>query len=205
MEEDEDYEIDMEIARELAAEKKALEDAIDRRRREEELRRRKSNLFRAPSLPDNFAFNFSGESSVRSSMSVPRPSNPWSIASHSPGHNDYRSDLRRQSGPVITVDKTEDHFVVDKNNSETGDNKQLQPFQSVVRKFSDVTIVDEDSTQLTQFLLPVYPELAQEADAISADSLSWSNEAGPSDSPASIPSGSLSLQHDTGYLQESQL
>lgn len=65
MEEDEDYEIDMEIARELAAEKKALEEAAERKKRDDELRtigksvgRRRLILEKVSSLPANFTFTF---------------------------------------------------------------------------------------------------------------------------------------------------
>ena len=59
MEEDEDFEIDMEIARELAAEKRALQEAADRQRMKQMLTPKsghKPTLNKVSSLPANFQF-----------------------------------------------------------------------------------------------------------------------------------------------------
>ena len=61
MSEDEDIEIDMKIVRELAAEKKALEDAVERKKREVELRKRKQTLTKVSSLPCDFVFYLNSE------------------------------------------------------------------------------------------------------------------------------------------------
>ena len=61
MSEDEDIEIDMKIVRELAAEKKALEDAVERKKREVELRKRKKTLTKVSSLPCDFVFYLNSE------------------------------------------------------------------------------------------------------------------------------------------------
>lgn len=58
MEEEEDMEIDLEIARELAAEKAALEEAADRRLREQKLRKCRFKMCKMNSLPPNFQFQF---------------------------------------------------------------------------------------------------------------------------------------------------
>ncbi|CAG2121028.1 unnamed protein product, partial [Medioppia subpectinata] len=55
MDEDEDYEIDLVIAKEMEAEKRAIRDAIDRRKRERQLNIRRP-LMKMASLPNNFAF-----------------------------------------------------------------------------------------------------------------------------------------------------
>ena len=56
MEEDEDNEIDLEIAKEIEAEKKALIEAIERRKREINFRERNRPLMKMASLPSNFTF-----------------------------------------------------------------------------------------------------------------------------------------------------
>jgi hypothetical protein len=59
MEEDEDFEIDMEIARELAAEKRALQEAADRQRLKLMLAPKSTHqptLNKVSSLPANFQF-----------------------------------------------------------------------------------------------------------------------------------------------------
>lgn len=57
LDEDEDYEIDLEIAREIEAERKALIEAIERRNREKDLKVRRP-LMKMASLPSNFTFTF---------------------------------------------------------------------------------------------------------------------------------------------------
>lgn len=251
MEEDEDYEIDMEIARELAAEKKALEDAIERKKRDEELRRRKSALYRVSSLPANFKFHFSddlllfggdGESDEDADnerrggngnggggtgqVSMNCFQEPFNLPGHHqlPGSNshfnhqeyeknevrgynlirlldnncDYSSQgglwRRPSDGPFIQIDTIEDEVNDNVNcgqelvSSSNDYDRSSQPFLNeypsgltVSRKLSDVTIVDEESSLLTQCLLPSYPEFTLEPDAASVESLTWSGEASGSD------------------------
>lgn len=59
MDEDEDFEIDQEIAREIEAERRALAEAIERRQREKNLKVRRP-LLKMASLPSNFTFTFAG-------------------------------------------------------------------------------------------------------------------------------------------------
>ncbi|XP_074604858.1 ca[2+]-channel protein alpha[[1]] subunit T [Brevipalpus obovatus] len=216
MEEDEDYEIDMEIARELAAEKKALEDAIERRKREEELRRRKSNLYRVASLPDNFSFHFSGDSDSSQTAQVHRILEYWQHVGHSMDSGETFAKISQQERPIITVDHPADPSHVGDGQSLVNTNHQSHHLDAAIattagqsndqRKLSDITIVDEDSTQLSQFLLPAYPELSRESEVASEDSLSWCGDEVPSESLASISSDSLSLKTDIkGCLHESQL
>ncbi|XP_053202085.1 voltage-dependent T-type calcium channel subunit alpha-1G-like isoform X3 [Panonychus citri] len=250
MEEDEDYEIDMEIARELAAEKKALEDAIERKKRDEELRRRKSALYRVSSLPANFKFHFSddlllfggdgesdedadnerrggnGNGGGAGQISMNCFQEPFNLPGHHqlPGSNshfnhqeyeknevrgynlirlldnncDYSSQgglwRRPSDGPFIQIDTIEDEVNDNVNcgqelvSSPNDYDRSSQPFLNeypsgltVSRKLSDVTIVDEESSLLTQCLLPSYPEFTLEPDAASVESLTWSGEASGSD------------------------
>lgn len=172
MEEDEDYEIDMEIARELAAEKRALEEAAERKHREEELRvgrLRKRLLTKVSSLPANFTFNFTDQ--------VVSPTTAGSGLGSKRGH---------KPRPVIMIDTADGGLDI----KDSIDNIQSAGLDSInfclsptlvkmgdnsTRKYSDVTIMDEESANLTQYLVPSYPEFL-EPDEASLDSLSWAGE-----------------------------
>ena len=195
MDEDEDYEIDMEIAKEIEAEKKALKDAIDRQKRERELKIRRP-LVKMASLPNNFAFAFEIEES-QESEEEDLPDIPSANISHTMTNNNIK--------PIIKLNRTHSQSndcVVDLNdhNDQTrnritasnpkitieSDSYETQPQTDDIcspellatntchRKFSD--FMDEESTTLTNCLQPAYPELSKESDQQSLDSLTWSAE-----------------------------
>ncbi|XP_027195936.2 ca[2+]-channel protein alpha[[1]] subunit T isoform X1 [Dermatophagoides pteronyssinus] len=72
MNEDEDFEIDQEIAREIEAERKALAEAIERRKREKSLKVRRP-LLKMASLPSNFTFTLADETTT---PMTPPPAQP---------------------------------------------------------------------------------------------------------------------------------
>ncbi|RWS11836.1 voltage-dependent T-type calcium channel subunit alpha-1G-like protein, partial [Dinothrombium tinctorium] len=200
MDEDEDYEIDMEIARELAAEKRALEEAIERKKREEELRKRRPPLTKVSSLPANFVFHFSESDEHIGNFNNDENSNKAIVQpTTTPSKNECSDRCGRletkQSGPVIMVE------VVDPcppECSATVSHFQLASPQETKRKLSDVTIVDEESTALTQCLMPPYPEFCNsEQDEV--DSITWTGEA---DSLTSLSSTS---DQTIPCLQESEI
>ncbi|KAI1303649.1 Voltage-dependent T-type calcium channel subunit alpha-1I [Halotydeus destructor] len=165
LEEDEDYEIDMEIARELAAEKKALEEASQRKKREEELRTgrlRRRLLTKVSSLPANFTFTFSAtemDNSLGHKKKKTKPKITINIAD--------------QEGQSPSADSVNLHSATASCLSPLSPGNQgLGP---VPRKLSDVTIVDEESANISQYLIRTYPEFVDQ-DRDSLDSLSWSAE-----------------------------
>jgi len=76
-----------------------------------------------------------------------------------------------RTGPTITIEsESQDHSP----GPEICSPEFLAP-KSVNRKFSD--FMDEESTTLTQCLLPSYPEFAKDSDQQSLDSMTWSGDA----------------------------
>ena len=155
VEEDEDFEIDMEIARELAAEKRALEEAADRKRREDELRigcsKRRLILEKVSSLPANFTFAFSDEQS--DDVSLPH------------GH-DLSSEKQQQKHQQLTQHSAialaatvEQELRLLQQQVQQAQQQQSQSQQQQPRKYSDMTIMDEPSDNLSSYLISSYPEL----------------------------------------------
>jgi hypothetical protein len=187
MEEDEDYEIDMDIDRELAAEKKAFEEASERKRREDELRNgriRRCLLTKVSSLPANFTFSEEGgeggeeggdsDGEPGDEVQASRAPNvhpsalweaPRAVSGHAPSIQ-YIDANGKKTGPVliniIAIDEDSDGRL------EKGERDEEEGLTSGVfsgcptlsptatgyhqkpRKLSDITLLDEESANLTQ-------------------------------------------------------
>lgn len=196
MEEDEDFEIDLEIAKEIEAEKRALEDAIARKKREQELNIRRP-LMKINSLPSNFTFTYLNEQMANNSNE--RSCDTFSVSTNnlfkSP-KDDNKSSIKRpnsslkidikkctniedfdmsvkksNTSPVITIENRE--FESSPLN-EKCTSELLVPHCANNRKFSD--FMDDDSSA-PHCLLPSYPELSIDADQQSLDSVTWSADA----------------------------
>nr|QDD67334.1 ion channel protein [Tetranychus cinnabarinus] len=114
---------------------------------------------------------------------------------------DWRHPI--SEGPFIQIDTIEDdndkddrrRLLTRGEGNNTLYSELAGPGLTTPRKLSDVTIVDEESSLLTQCLLPSYPELALESDAVSVESITWTGEASESEkSLNSPPSGSENHQ-----------
>lgn len=196
MEDDEDYEIDMEIAKEIEAEKRALEDAIDRQKRERELKIRRP-LVKMASLPSNFVFAFDAEREEldESPIDTYIAHIPSTTINHkirpiiklTKNHSQSNDCvLQLNAGTVTSTPKItiEDDFSESQPPNDIICSSEHLATNSCHRKFSD--FMDEESVTLTNCLQPAYPELAKETDQQSLDSMSWSAEGDSNSSGDSI-------------------
>ena len=197
MEEDEDYEIDMEIARELEAEKKALEEEQERKKQEKEAKKNekkslkdKQTLSKVLSLPSNFTFTFASEGEesdldgvnnyricVRrnrpmitlGSRDTQSPSgtmvsgNTCGATSAIPSSRSFLGSyhyLQAPSGHSPTSPKVFQGW--DDDNS-SFNNLSPTTTKESDRKYSDtgMSIMDEESANLSQYLIPSYPEFCK--------------------------------------------
>lgn len=154
VDEDEDFEIDLEIAREIQAEQKALEEAAERKQRKMELTQGRSfkeklRLTKVSSLPANITFHFQEEEDLQSTS-------PF-VDLDQGQSKECRG--RKKHKPLITIDPISGSPVGENVPPEDDFNNCLSPKEGSNRKFSDITIVDEESANLSQYLIPNYPEL----------------------------------------------
>ena len=186
IEEDEDFEIEMEIAKEFEAEKRALEDAAERKKRERDLNVRRP-LTRVLSLPCNFKFHFcEDENHFKKAINFnfeqyfPRNANgffksevnlnkdnTFQMATKNASF-DPNCDCQARNtflSPIIMINKSDS-------------NQDICSSSEVInktRKFSD--LIDEESATFTH-LMPSYPEFVQDSDQASLDSVTWTGEVG---------------------------
>lgn len=175
-------------------------------------RQRRALLTKVSSLPANFTFG--AINPVGSLNPVTGCVNPvGNLVGKATGSRDaedgfLESNLmkrrRKKNRPMITIDVLDDGHVRDLRDQgdvsrERGDKmaddgqvassafclSPLSPVGNVqTRKLSDITIVDEESANLTQYLIPNYPELDVtgqcgdmfDKDVASLDSLSWNDD-----------------------------
>lgn len=202
MDEDEDYEIDLEIAKEIEAEKKALKDAIDRQKRERELKIRRP-LVKMASLPNNFIFSseYNDREYTQNGLDIhvisPQMSDKKTNELIKPILRIDRKESQNKelvrSLKDIRIDNIECPLNVLKSNQDIyktspkirieadferpptkGEvcSPELLASKTVCRKFSD--FMDEESTALTNCLQPSYPEFSKDSDQQSLDSVTWS-------------------------------
>lgn len=160
LKEDEDHDIDMEIAKEIEAERNALLEAIDRRRREKELKVRRP-LMKMASLPSNFTFSDLSPSfsttwkNVASTENVKMPSNKEIMSGDTKGKGNRKvqKQVKNSASCYNAINIEDNNKPADLNNLQAGallkkshslrvrPSKSFQPEKSLFQGYSPKSLV----------------------------------------------------------------